>query len=210
MSIDNIEIGGAYIKSISGDSEGNIKLDCSIGDWCQPITIPSINIPNYDAYIKGIWDTCDTNTKGNEENMENNEILNLYYRRKRDAIQKEYDEKIREEYENLEVVKEYNDTIKEFETRLAEMADRYNTEETKYLVKTGYCTGTYKYELSNEVRDMLDSDEIFKERDEKLIELEKLVEEIKAQLSLSNDKDYQIEILKTYGVLDKKTGKLAI
>ena len=39
-------------------------------------------------------------------------------------------------------------------------------------------------------------------------ELDKLKEEIDAQLSLSSELDYQIEVLTTYGILDKKTKKM--
>ena len=40
--------------------------------------------------------------------------------------------------------------------------------------------------------------------------LDYMANEINALLSMSDDKDYQIEVLKNYGILDKKTGKLTI
>ena len=174
-----------------------------VNDFSQ--SIQSINIPNFDTYIKGIWKTDDTDTKGNEDIMEN-QILNLYYERTRRRIIKEYDEKILNAYNELPVVKEYNEVVKAFEATLAEMADRYNTEDVKVLRKSGYAN-EYGYELNVDIDETIGK-ELHKNRDDELKELDLLRQEVEAQLSLSNDKDYQIEVLKTYGILDKKTGKL--
>lgn len=174
-----------------------------VNDFSQ--SIQSINIPTFDTYIKGIWKTDDTDTKGNEDIMEN-QILDLYYERTRRRIIKEYDEKIKKAYEELPVVKEYNEVVKEFEATLAEMADRYNTEETKVLRKSGYAN-EYGYELNVDIDETIGK-ELNKTRNDELKELDLLRQEVEAQLSLSNDKDYQIEVLKNYGILDKKTGKL--
>ena len=135
-----------------------------------------------------------------------NQILDLYFRRTRERINKEYDEKRLNAYNELPVVKEYNEVVKEFEATLAEMADRYNTEETKVLRKSGY-SSEYTYELRVDIDEIVD-EELRQKHDNDLKELELLRQEVEAQLSLSNDKDYQIEVLKNYGILDKKTGKL--
>lgn len=175
--------------------------------WANNFTqsIQNIKIPNCDELIRGIWHIDDTDTKGNEDIMEN-QILNLYYERTRRRITKEYDEKILNAYNELPVVKEYNEVVKEFEATLAEMADRYNTEEVKVLRKSGYAN-EYGYELNVDIDETIGKD-LNKKRDDELKELELLRQEAEAQLSLSIDKDYQIEVLKNYGILDKKTGKL--
>lgn len=175
-------------------------------EWFKPL---EIKIPNFDTYIKGIWQASDTNTKGNEDNMEENKVLELYYERKREQIDKEYSEKMKEAYNNLDVVKEFNEVVKEFETTLAEMANRYNTEETKYLLKDNCYSNHYGYELNESIRDTV-GDELSNEKREALNELNNLRYEVNAQLSLSNDKDYQIEVLKNYDIIDKKTGKLNV
>lgn len=174
-----------------------------VNDFTQ--SLQNIKIPNCDELIRGIWHIDDTDTKGNEENMEN-KILDLYYRRTREKICKEYDEKIKKEYEELPVVKEYNEVVKTFEATLAEMADRYNTEDIKMLRKSGY-SPEYTYELC--INETIGT-KLEENRQNELKELELFKQEVEAQLSLSNDKDYQIEVLKTYGILDKKTGKLTI
>ena len=192
-------------NSISGDCNGNIPIDWNTDSF----KLPEINIPNFDTYIKGIWQASDTNTKGNEDNMEENKVLELYYERKREQIYKEYSEKMKEAYNNLDVVKEFNEVVKEFETTLAEMANRYNTEETKYLLKDNCYANHYDYELNESIRDTV-GDELSSEKEEALNELNNLRREVNAQLSLSNDKDYQIEVLKNYDIIDKKTGKLNV
>ena len=174
-----------------------------LNDFSQ--SIQNINIPNFDTYIKGIWKTDDTDTKGNEDIMEN-QILDLYFRRTRERINKEYDEKRLNAYNELPVVKEYNEVVKEFEATLAEMADRYNTEETKVLRKSGY-SSEYTYELRVDIDEVVE-EELRQKHDNDLKELDLLRQEVEAQLSLSNDKDYQIEVLKNYEILDKKTGKI--
>ena len=148
--------------------------------------------------------SCDI--RGGERNM-NNKIVDLYYNRKKEEIRDKYAELSKKEYEELDVVKEYNELVETFKTSLAEMADRYNTEETKVLVRTGY-TNTYMYELNDNLRDEIK--EIHrKEYDDEIKVLELLVEEVRAQLSLSDDKDYQIDILTRYDIINKK-GKLNV
>lgn len=148
--------------------------------------------------------SCDI--KGGERNM-NNKVVDLYYNRKKEEIRDKYAELSKKEYEELDVVKEYNELVETFKTSLAEMADRYNTEETKVLVRTGY-TNTYMYELNDNLRDEIK--EIHrKEYDIEIKALELLVEEVRAQLSLSDDKDYQIDILTKYDIINKK-GKLNV
>ena len=146
------------------------------------------------------------NIRGGERNM-NNKIVDLYYERKREEIINKYTGLVDEKYEQLNVVKEYKELVNTFVTSLAEMADRYNTEETKMLLKTGYI-GEYTYDLNPEIRDNLR--EAFKEEFSKeMKELELLVEEVRAMLEFYNTEEYKIDVLKQYGIIDKK-GKLNI
>lgn len=144
--------------------------------------------------------------KEGERNMDN-KVLELYYQRKEKQIKDKFTEIAKKEYEELEVVKEYNAVIDSFKTTMAEMADRYNNEELKSLVRTGY-ENTFEYVLNIDIKSNV-KDKYRDELNKELKELELLVEEVRAQLSISDDKDYQIEILKAYDILDKK-GKLNI
>ena len=142
--------------------------------------------------------------RGGERNMDN-KIVDLYYERKREEIRNKYKELLDNKYEQLEVVKEYNELVNTFVTSLAEMADRYNTEETKMLLKTGYM-GEYTYDLNPDLKE--DLREVYVEDfNKEMIELELLVEEVRAVLSISNTDEYKIGVLREYGIIDKK-GKL--
>ena len=48
----------------------------------------------------------------------------------------------------------------------------------------------------------------YSKREKELENLEDFVKEVQAQLSLSNDLDYQLEVLTRYDIIDKKTKKM--
>lgn len=142
--------------------------------------------------------------KGEERNM-NNKIVDLYYERKKKELSNRYEEIVETEYEALDVVKEYNEIINTFNTSLAELANRYNSEEVRVLLKTGY-KNTYEYELSFDLKDHIAS----QHRDEyeaELKKLELLIEEVRAMLAFSDNEEYRLNVLKQYDIVDKK-GKL--
>lgn len=146
------------------------------------------------------------NIRGGERNM-NNKIVDLYYERKREEIRNKYTGLVNEKYEQLNVVKEYNELVNTFVASLAEMADRYNTEETKMLLKTGYM-GEYTYDLNPELRDNLR--EAYKEDfNKEMKDLELLIEEVRAMLSFSDNEEHRMDVLKKYEIVDKK-GKLNV
>lgn len=47
-----------------------------------------------------------------------------------------------------------------------------------------------------------------KDKEQIIEKYKKKIKEISAQLSLSDDLDYQLEVLTRYGILDKKTKKV--
>ena len=144
--------------------------------------------------------------RGGERNMDNR-IVDLYYERKREEIRNKYTELVDEKYEQLNVVKEYKELVNTFVASLAEMADRYNTEETKMLLKTGYM-GEYTYDLSPELRDNLR--EAYKEDfNKEMKDLELLIEEVRAMLSFSDNEEHRMDVLKKYEIVNKK-GKLNV
>lgn len=147
----------------------------------------------------------DLEKEGND-NM-NNEILRLYEERREKEIHDDYATKCQEEYSKVEEVKQYEELIDTFNSSLEELVEEYNKESYKPFLKTGY-VNTYKYEPSSEIMEEIKKKHI-PFRDAELRNLKELVEEVSAQLSLSNDKDYQIEVLKKYEILDSE-GKLNV
>ena len=146
------------------------------------------------------------NIRGEERNMDNR-ILDLYAERAKEKIKKEYETIVNNDYDKLDVVKEYKELVNTFTTSLAEMADRYNTEENKYLVRTGYEI-TPSYELSDDIRANI-REKYLDEAKERLKDIDLLVEEVRAVLGVSNTEEYRIGVLKEYGIIDKK-GKLNV
>lgn len=144
--------------------------------------------------------------RGGERNMDNR-ILDLYAERAKEKIKKEYETIVNNDYDKLDVVKEYKELVNTFTTSLAEMADRYNTEENKYLVRTGYEI-TPSYELSDDIRANI-REKYLDEAKERLRDIDLLVEEVRAVLGVSNTEEYRIGVLKEYGIIDKK-GKLNV
>jgi len=154
-----------------------------------------------------IREICKEYIEEKEKKEMDNKIVDLYYERKNEEIKNKYVELLKKEYEELDVVKEYNELINTFEASLAELAGRYNTEETRVLIKTGY-TDTYTYELNSNLKDAL-KDAHREEYDKEVNALRLLVEEVRAVLSVSNDDDYRIGVLTEYGIITKK-GKLNV
>lgn len=136
------------------------------------------------------------------ERIDNMNIVELYYKRKKAELKARYDEYASEEYNNLDVVKEYKELVNVFEINMKQLAEKYNTnnEEPIYY---NCCENEYAYELSCDLKDDIVK-KYQKEYDEELNELQEFVEEVKAVLSLSDDKDYQLEVLKNYNIVDKK------
>lgn len=143
---------------------------------------------------------------GGERNMDNR-ILDLYAERAKEKIKKEYETIINNDYDKLDVVKEYNELVSTFNTSLAEMANRYNNEENTYLHRTGYEL-TPMYELSDDIKANI-RERYLDEAKARLKDIDLLVEEVRAVLGVSNTEEYRIGVLKEYGIIDKK-GKLNV
>ena len=132
-----------------------------------------------------------------------NKVLELYYERRIKKLGEFYKELKEQEYNELEVVKEFNNVVEEYNNKMQELMGKYREEDENMSLihKTGYTE--YPYVLSHAVQD-----DIVKslgkqyEANKKALLEEK--ETITAVLSLSEDKDYQVEVLKNYGILDKK------
>lgn len=162
---------------------------------CQNITVGKCKT-QYDLYVKGEWNI----------DMKN-EVLELWYTRKHNKIMKEYEEKEREFNNSKELVIKYKEIVKRFENELEEL---YKSEENveKVYITDELTESLYKYKINYDKLSDEFVDEYLLERSNKLHELDELRKEIDAQLSLSTDSEYQIDVLIRYGVLDKKTKKM--
>ena len=154
-------------------------------------------------YVK-IVDKQDTLIE-EEDNM--NKVLELWKNRKLAKLRKEYEKGEKEYREKIDIVKKYKQLVEQFER---DMQDLYiMDEEHKYIKQRNeqsfcpyYLDNKY---ISDEYRELKGEEYTNKEK-----EIRDTVEEVEAQLSLSDDLEYQKEVLINYGILDRKTGKINV
>lgn len=181
---------GMQILDDNGNVTCSFGIDMAKEDFCEGIKIAG--------------DSVKYNKEEEIENMERNKVLDLYVERRRKAIKEEYETNYMEEYNNLPVVKEYNEIVGNFEAQLAELSTR-ELASVEYL---GY-KNDYGYVLNHKLLQDI-KDKHYAILKETMDALDSKANEVHALLSLSDDKDYQIEVLVNYGILDKKTKTLTI
>lgn len=196
--------------AVTIDNDG-IKITTDVHNF-SGATIKSIKIPTIsyttDAIDSMRYEMEELKKLIKEKESDNmNDVLMLYKSRRETEIRNKYKDIIDKEYNELPVVKEWHELTTNFEIEMKQLAEKYNTEDLTCIIKTGY-VNDYEYALSNRIRDDIKK-EWQADLDEELTDLFKFVEEVEAVLSISDDKDYKIEVLKNYEILDKK-GKLSI
>lgn len=140
-----------------------------------------------------------------EEDM--NKLVDLYYERKHKEIIEKYDEKIDNDFNDIEVVKQYKTLIENFEKEQEMLYKTVENFDNDYLLSS--CDANcYKYTLNESCIKTELANKYKDEYQKELNSLNKLNDEVNAQLSLSDDLNYQLEVLTRYNIIDKKTKKL--
>ena len=105
-------------------------------------------------------------------------------------------------YNDNPVVKEYKELEEKTKQNYEELCNKYNSDTNSVIDRTGY---SYEsgYELSEGIGYNIDK-KLAPDFNKEMEELHSKVKDIEALLSISDDKDYQLEVLKNYGLLDKK------
>lgn len=199
---------GKSVGTISADGINFVGLDWGDYDYTLDETYYPTDFNEVSLEVNGQMSNGKTirnwiNLFKNKEEKEMNKVLELHYERRIKKLGEFYKELKEQEYNELEVVKEFNNIVEEYNNKMQELMGKYREEDENMSLihKTGY--NEYPYVLSHAVKD-----DIIKslgkryEEDKKALLEEK--ETIAAVLSLSEDKDYQVEVLKNYGILDKK------
>ena len=149
----------------------------------------------------------DNTINENEREIEMNKVLKLYVERHTEMINKKYDELVNKDYNNMEIVSTFKELITDFESKLEALFEKDYNEEHPALVRI-VTDNIYKCDLNSDVI----KNDIFKRYEEdmnkELKELKDLEEEVEAQLSLSDDIDYTLDVLVRYNIIDKKTNKI--
>ena len=151
----------------------------------------------------------DNTINENEREIEMNKVLKLYVERHTEMINKKYDELVNKDYNNMEIVSTFKELITDFESKLEALFEEDSNEGRPALVRI-VTDNIYKYDLNS---DAIKND-IFKryeeDKNKELKELKDLEEEVEAQLSLSDDIDYTLDVLVRYNIVDKKTNKIKV
>ena len=187
------------MKSNIEISEDGVSLSCTISDDSVIKTI-------LDDYHGGLHNPI-LNEEREEKNM--NKVLKLYEERKLKEINDKYDKKVEDDYNAIEVVKEYNELVMNFESKLEELFKSLENFDNDYLVSQAD-SNCYKYTLSEGMIKNKIMDKYAEEKIADKLELDNLIGEVDAQLSLSDDLTYQLEVLSRYGIIDKKTNKMMV
>lgn len=154
----------------------------------------------YEKYILGIWEK--------EEEKEMNKVLNLWFERKQEKIIKKYAEMEQDFINNhYSVVKSYNELVEQFEKDLDDLY-KFDKVNEQFVLEEISDKNTIKYDIDFDKLSREFTDKHIKEKQGELKELAKIREEVEAQLSLSNELNYQQEVLIQYNIIDKKTKKI--
>ena len=155
----------------------------------------------YEKCIKGIWRI--------EEEKDMNKVLNLWYERKRNKIIDKYDE-LEAEFNTTKysVVESFNELVQRFNEDLESLYKMDKATE-QFVLKENAPNNVVKYCIDHERIDKEFEEEYRNKRDEELKEIKDIKDEVEAQLSLSNDLEYQQEVLIMYGIIYKKTKKIS-
>lgn len=171
------------------------------------LLITGLKIDSDSISITATARAYDNTINENEREIEMNKVLKLYVERHTEMINKKYDELVNKDYNNMEIVSTFKELITDFESKLETLFEEDSNEERPALVRI-VTDNIYKYDLNSDVI----KNDIFKRYEEgknrELKELKDLEEEVEAQLSLSDDIDYTLDVLARYNIIDKKTNKI--
>lgn len=191
----NLEMINDVVKNLQNSLSFDFKID----------TNKLHNIDGADALCL----YCDELINEEREEKDMNKVLKLYEDRKLNEINDKYDKKVEDDYNAIEVVKQYNDLVNNFENKLEELFTSLDNFDNGYLV-TQCDSNCYKYALSEGMIKNKIMDKYAEEKIADKLELDNLVGEVDAQLSLSDDLSYQLGVLEKYGIIDKKTNKMTV
>lgn len=143
-----------------------------------------------------------------KEEKEMNKVLELWYDRKRNKIIEKYDD-LEWEFRNNHYgsVASFNELVEKFNNDLEELY-KFDKATEQFALKENAPSNVIKYCVDNDKIKEEFEHEYFSQRNEELKELEELKEEVDAQLSLSKDLEYQQDVLKRYGIIDRRTNKM--
>lgn len=184
-------------------SDNGVSLTCTVSD-------DSIIKAMLEDYPLDFEEYCNSKFKDElieREEKDMNKVLKLYEDRKHAEINKKYEEKIDNDLNSIDIIKQYKTLIENFEKEQESLFKTIENFDNDYLVPS--CdSNCYKYKLNTSSAKKELMDKYREEWEKELSSLYELTAEVDAQLSLSDDLNYQMEVLTRYDILDKKTNKV--
>lgn len=130
-------------------------------------------------------------------------VLEIYKERMENKYEDQYSK-------NFVEIREHDDNVKQainIENQaksLVEKISEERKEKSPYIIYIDYCPEELFTEKSK--KEKADADMLFKNQ---MSKLDNLIQEVKARLELTNSSEEQVDVLKTYGILDKN-GKVNV
>lgn len=196
--IDVTGDGITLSMKVDGEYEPFVTCD-SVGVQLQDYIADAIDATHY---LYGVAKRDYLGEFDKKEEIDMNKVLELYAEREEKRIRDKYNQLEIDKYESEPIVVEFNEIEKNIKSAYDDLIKKYNVDGNELITKTGY-EYEPEFELSESIianiRDVLQP-----QFDAEITELNNKVKDIEALLSISDDKDYQLEVLKNYGLLDKK------
>lgn len=148
-----------------------------------------------------------------EEKKNMNKILDLYASKKLEKINEKYIELVEKEYNENEFVKQYEVIVENFKNDMQMLYENPENLIDKVIVDTGVIGNYFRYDISTDLKRKI-AEKYEDEKRKEVEELDNLVKEIEATLTLAENgngqinQDRVIEILSNYQIIDKKTLKI--
>jgi hypothetical protein len=137
-----------------------------------------------------------------KEEINMNKVLELYAEREEKRIKDKYEKLKEDTYNDNLIVKDFKALEDTSKLAYDTLLKKYNTDGNTFIAKTGYMYES-GYKLSETIMENI-RESLVPDFNKEMEELHSKVKDIDALLSISDDKDYQLEVLKTYGLIDKK------
>lgn len=145
-----------------------------------------------------------------EEKEMKNEVLELWYKRENAKLKSEFKSEIEKYVNEHPIVVKYKEIVSEFtDSMTALLAEYVDSEDFNIVSSLSYSVldDVDLRDIEKKLQDMYLKDNVA-EHENMLSKLQDTYETIKAMLSLSDDLEYQLDVLSKYKVIDKKTKKM--
>ena len=234
----NTDIGGAYLDNMPDDDDYYLDSELALiepnadswddivvntidkkvreatdetKNWFKGKPVVSMDDDSIDAirYCIEDWIVTKDYCEKIKEEKDMNKVLNLWYERKKNKIDERYKLMEVQFYnDKYSVVGSFNELIEKFNNDLDDLYKLDKATE-QFVLKENTPNNVIKYCLDLDSLKERFNVEYLIEKNKEIEELGKIKEEVEAQLSLSDDLEYQQEVLKRYGIIDKKTKKIS-